>query len=129
MGWVGAGMVATAFLLARSSACRSDVHGPAEGPRGSVVEQGQGPGTRRSRAAPHHIGWWRRAVTARRRRRPAGRPGRPLACNRLASLACQAALRPGRRCRGATAGRLTARGGGVGWQVLLVLARVRVTPG
>ena len=46
-----------------------------------------------------------------------------LVCSRPAAPACQAALRPGRRRRRATAGRLTARPGRIGWQVLLMLAR------
>ena len=98
-----------------------------QGHRASSRHENQA--TRRSRSAAHRIGW-----VATGRSPLLGVGGLPqarsaLACSRPAALACQAALRPGHRRRRATAGRRTARPGRIGWQVLLILARMRVATG
>jgi hypothetical protein len=65
-------------------------------------------------------------VTARRRRRPAARPGSASACS---AQPRQAALRPKAPPSACNGGTLTARPGRIGWQVLLMLPRDAGCPG
>ena len=118
------GMVVLPFVLALVQRGCSDVHGSAEAPRVVGVEQVREPGHAPLQVGPHRIGWVATgAVTARRRRRPAGRPDRPWRAAAQPRWHAQAASRLGLRRRRATAGRPTARPGRIEWQVLLMLAQ------
>ena len=114
VGWVGRASWSwlSAGVVQR---CRTAVQGSAETPRGMGVEQLQGPGHTAApgRPRPQRVGG-DRAVTAPRRR-PAPRPGRPLACSRRPRWQAGQRWVPGRRRRRATAGRRTARPGRIGW--------------